>query len=303
MITALFDLYRQELEDVLCYVPETIENYLACLLMFHKFAQKELGITPDQATGPHICQWISELKQTGISVSRLQHHQSTLQTFFAMLIKHKYRSHNPADALPPLRHRPESTVRPVSREVVFRLLDQVDRSDWFGLRNYMIISMLWALGLRISELTRLTVGSFEPEVEKNIGLLRVNGKNRKQRALFVVDRLYQNLLVYLSHPDSPKRKSQPLFPVSDNKAIASSTVQKKIKKYCRDAGITERVTPHVLRHSFATDMYHEKVPVHAIQVMMGHAKAAETSLYIKVKGSFKREALGQLTLSERMSWE
>lgn len=157
MITALFDLYRQELEDVLCYVPETISNYLSCLLMFHQFGQKELGITPDRATGPHICQWISELKQTGISVSRLQHHQSALQTFFALLVKHKYRRNNPADALPPLRHRPESTVRPVSREVVFRLLDQVDRSGWCGLRNHMIISMLWALGLRISELTRLTV--------------------------------------------------------------------------------------------------------------------------------------------------
>lgn len=303
MITALFDLYRQELEDVLCYVPETITNYLSCLLMFHKFTQEELGITPDRATGPDICRWISGLKQTGISFSRLQHHQSALQTFFAMLIKHKYRSHNPADALPSLRHRRESTVRPVSREVVFRLLDQVDRSGWFGLRNYMIISMLWALGLRISELTRLTVGSFEPEVEKNIGLLRVNGKNKKQRALFVVDRLYQNLMVYLSHPESPKRKSQPLFPVSDNKAIASSTVQKKIKRYCRDAGITERITPHVLRHSFATEMYHENVPVHAIQVMMGHARPAETSLYIKVKDSFKIKALRQLTLSTRMSWE
>ena len=126
---------------------------------------------------------------------------------------------------------------------------------------------------------------------------------RKERALFVVDRLYQNLMVYLSHPDSPKHKGQPLFPVSDNKAIASSTVQKKIKRYCRDAGITERVTPHVLRHSFATEMYHEKVPVHAIQVMMGHEKAAETSLYIKVRDSFKKQALRQLTLSVRMSWE
>ena len=302
-MTALFDLYRQELEDVLCYVPETINNYLSCLMMFYAFAQKELGITPDRATGPHICQWISVLKQTGISFSRLQHHQSALQTFFSMLIKHKYRKKNPADALPPLRHRQASTVRPVSREVVFRLLDQVDRSDWFGVRNHMIISMLWALGLRISELTRLTVESFEPEVEKNIGLLRVNGKNRKQRTLFVVGRLYRNLKVYLSHPDSPKRKKQPLFPVNDTKAIASSTVQKKIKQYCRDAGITERITPHVLRHSFATEMYHEKVPVHAIQVMMGHARPAETSLYIKVKDSFKKQALRQLSLNARMSWE
>lgn len=246
-MTALLDLYRHELEDVLCYVPETIDNYLSCLLMFHAFAKNELEVPPDQATGTHICRWISELKKTGISFSRLQHHQSALQTFFSMLVKHNYINKNPAASLPPLRHRQKSTVRPVSRETVFRLLGQMDRSTWIGLRNHMIISMLWTLGLRISELTRLTVGSLEPEVEKNIGLLRINGKNRKQRALFVVGRLYQNLIVYLSHPDSPKRKSQPLFPVNDTKAISSDTVQKSIRRYCRDAGITERLTPHVLR--------------------------------------------------------
>jgi integrase/recombinase XerD len=302
-MTALIDEYKTELEDVLSFMPDTVVNYLGCILQFHSYAKKELLISPDQATGKHICIWITALKHTGISFSRLKHHQAALRTFFSMLVKMKYITKNPADALPVIRKSGQSKVRPVSRDTVFRLLHHVDQSDWLGKRNYIIISILWALGLRISELTSLTIGSFEPEIEKNIGLLRVKGKNRKERALFVVGKLYENMKVYLSHHETPKKKSDPLFPVKNNKAISNSRVQKKIKEYCALAGIEERITPHVLRHSFATEMYHEKVPISAIQVMMGHTKPAETAIYIKVNDVFKKEALYQLTISERMSWE
>jgi len=193
---------------------------------------------------------------------------------------------------------------PVPKEIVETLLDTVDQSTWMGKRNYMIIAMLWTLGLRISELTGLSVGSFEPEHDpiNKIGLLRVKGKNRKQRALFVVDKLYDNLIAYLSHPQSPKKKTDPLFPVESGKAISNDRVQKKIKEYCKEAGIKERITPHVLRHSFATEMYHAGVPLEAIQAMMGHDRKSETSAYIKVSDQFQEEALLQLTISGGVSW-
>lgn len=194
---------------------------------------------------------------------------------------------------------------PSPKEIVEQLLDIVDQSTWIGKRNYMIFSMLWALGLRISELTGLSVGSFEPEHDPKgkIGLLRVKGKNRKQRALFIVDKLYDNLIAYLAHPQSPQQKTDPLFPVKGGKAISNDRVQKKMKEYCREAGIKDRITPHVLRHSFATEMYHANVPLEAIQAMMGHDRKSETAVYIKVSDQFKKEALLQLTINERMSWE
>jgi len=246
-----------------------------------------------------------ELTEKGISYSRLEHHKSALKTFYAMLGKMKRVRKNIAATLPPLRKRGISSVVPVSRDTVGKLLNVVDQSSWVGKRNYMIISMLWALGLRISELTGLSVGSFEPEHDRKgkIGLLRVKGKNRKQRALFVVDKLDDNLLSYLSHPQSPRRKRDPLFPVERGKAISNSRVQKKIKEYCMEACIKERITPHVLRHSFATEMYHANVPLDAIQAMMGHDKMAETAVYIKVSDRFKKEALRNLSISRRVSWE
>ena len=246
-----------------------------------------------------------ELKGKGLSYSRLEHHRSALKTFYAMIVKLKMVRKNIASFLPQFRRRGISRVKPVSTEIVRKLLDTIDQSYWEGRRNYMIISMLWALGLSISELTSLKVDSFEPGIDpKNkIGLLRVKGKNRKQRALFVVDRLYDNLIAYLSHPESPGQKKDPLFPIKSRKAISNNRIQKKIKEYCTEAGITDRITPHVLRHCFATEMYHANVPLDAICAMLGHDRRSETSGYIKVSDQFKREALNQLAISGRTPWE
>ena len=301
----LIDDYRYELLKVSGFVEETIENYVSCMVMFHEWIRKEYQISPVNAQGNHLREWVMELKDRGLSFSRLQHHRSALRSFYAMLLKMKVVKKNRASALPRLRKRGISSVMPVSSKTVERLLNSVDQSTWIGKRNYMILSMLWTLGLRISELTGLRVGSFEPDhdPENRIGLLRVRGKNRKQRALFVVDKLYDNLISYLAHQGSPKKKTSPLFPVESGKAISNDRVQKKLKEYCREAGIKERITPHVLRHCFATEMYHANVPLEAIQAMMGHDRKSETSAYIKVSDTFKEEALLQLTISGGVSWQ
>jgi len=304
-VVALIDEYQHELLNICGFAEDTVENYVSCIVAFCAWVKDELHISPIDVQGSHVLRWMMDLKDRGLSYSRLEHHRSSLKTFYAMLVKMKIVKRNIALALPRLRKRGISRVRPVPKETVERLLDIVGQSSWVGKRNYMIISILWALGLRISELTSLAVGSFEPDIDpKNkIGLLRVKGKNRKQRALFVVDRLYDNLLAYLAHHQSPKRKKDPLFPVESGKAISNSRVQKKIKEYCREARIKDRITPHVLRHSFATEMYHANVPLDAIQAMMGHDRKSETSAYIKVSDPFKEEALAQLTISGGISWQ
>ena len=304
-MTGLIDEYQYELMKVLDFAEKTIDTYITCIVMFSEWLKVKYRVTPVKAEGSHLTEWIEKEKGKGLSYSRLEHHRSALRIFYAMLYKMKIVKRNIADAIPALIKRRVSNVMPVSEATVNRLLEAVDRSTWTGKRNYMIISMLWALGLRISELTGLKVGSFEPYHDpfNRTGLLRVKGKNKKERALFVVDKLYDNLVEYLSCPESPQKKTSPLFPVESGKAISNSRVQKKLKEYCKEAGIKERITPHVLRHSFATEMYHAGVPLAAIQAMMGHDTKTETSVYIKVSDAFKEEALTLLTLSERALWQ
>ncbi len=164
--------------------------------------------------------------------------------------------------------------------------------------------MLWALGLRVNELTSLTVKSFEPEhdPENNIGLLRVRGKNKKQRALFVVDKLYDEITSYLEHPESPHKMNAPLFPIKTGTPISNDRVRGLIKEYCASANIKNRVTPHVLRHTFATDMYHQGIPIQAIQAMMGHNQIAETSVYVHVSDQLQKQALENIMIEGGPLW-
>jgi len=306
---AFIDAYRKELLEVNNFKPDTVSNYVSCLEKYFHYAREELRINPLQSSARHLRQWMSRLKTQGLGRSRLIHHQAALKRFFAVLIRLNVLDHNPAEALFPLKKQKSECNQPIARETAVRLLRTINRSTWLDERNFMIISMLWALGLRIGELTTLTVGSFEPHhdpisvngiSDKCIGLLRVRGKGDKERVLFIVDQLYENLTAYLAHPDSPKHQAEPLFPTTlKNKALSPNRIQRIIKQLVRQAGIEERITPHVLRHTFATHMYEHDVPIDAIETMLGHGSADETSIYIHVPETKKQQALQRITIQRR----
>lgn len=301
---ALIDLYQKELLKVNAFSPSTVETYTLSINAFFSFAKNELQIDPVNVNGPKLLKWILHLKNTGIGHSRIENHHYALKSFFAFVKRTGIIDTNPAEALPLLIIRRRQVTKPISTKDAFKLLDSFDQSTWTGLRNYTIVSMFWALGLRTSELTGLKVRDFEPEHGKRIGLLRVRGKNKKQRALFVVDRLFDTLLCYLAHPQSPKKKPAPLLP-ADTKttAISNSRVQRIVKDHGRKADIQSGVTPRVLRHCFATEMYHQNIPLSAIQAMMGHDSIADTSIYIHVSDKLKQLALDSILISRRFSWQ
>ena len=94
----LIDDYRYELLKVSGFVEETIENYVSCMIMFYEWIKGEYGISPVNASGNHLREWIMELKERGLSFSRLEHHRSALRSFYAMLLKMKVVKKNIASA-------------------------------------------------------------------------------------------------------------------------------------------------------------------------------------------------------------
>lgn len=299
----LIEQYRKELLGVAGFARSTVDTYTSSIISFCDFAGKTYHIYPIDSQGKHLQAWLQVLRPT-ISRSRLRQHQYAVKSFFAFLHKLGVIKKNPAEALLHMKKKKSKKIQPISAQEAFRLLDAVDRSDWYGKRNHLMFVILWCLGLRISELTRLQVKSFEPEhdPENRIGLLRVRGKNKKQRALFVVDALYDEIRSYLKDPQSPKGKDKPLFPVNQDKAISNNRVQKLMQEYVRKAEIQSTVTPHILRHTFATEMYCQGVPNSAIQAMMGHEKKEETALYIHVPAQRKKEALAKIAVSGGAQW-
>lgn len=301
---AIIDQYQKELLKVNGFAASTVETYTISIKAFCSFAKNQLEMNPVKVKGPQLLKWILYLKNTGIGHSRLENHHYALKSFFTFLQKTGDNTSNPAQALPLLIKRQRRRTKPISTIDAFKLLDSFDQSSWHGLRNYTMVSVFWALGLRTSELTGLKVRSFETGHGKRIGLLRVRGKNKKQRALFVVDRLLDELIRYLSHPKTPNKKCAPLFQ-ADTKttAISNNRVQRIVKDQAKKAGIVADVTPRVLRHSFATEMYHCGVPLSDIQVMMGHDSIADTSIYIHVSDKLKQLALDSILISRRFSWQ
>ncbi len=296
----LMKTYHKELAEVAGFAPDTVENYETCLRKYFDFATNQLNIDPLAAGAKDLLTWMTHLKELGLSRSRLTHHKAALKHFFGLLVKQKMRQDNPAKLLFTPRKKKSDRNQPLSPAVAHRLLRSMKRDIWIQERNFVIISMLWALGLRIAELTALKVGSFEPEhePENRIGLLRVLGKGKKERALFVVDKLYSNLVHYLEHPETPKKMTSPMFPIPTNKGKQLSTdrARRMIKEVTHVAGIKLRITPHVLRHSFATHMYTNDVPVEAIEAMLGHTTTDETSIYIHVPKANKQQALAKITI-------
>jgi len=222
---ALIDLYQKTLLKVNGFAASTVGTYTLNINAFCRFAKNELKTDLVHINGPKLLKWITYLKNTGIGYSRIESHHYALRSFFAFLKKSGHIQSNPAEALPLLITRRRQITEPISTQGAFKLLDSFDQSTWYGLRNYTMVAVLWALGLRTSELTGLKVKSFETGHGKRIGLLRIRGKNKKQRALFVVDRLFDDLTRYLSHPLSPSKKLAPLFlqanPIPPSQIIGS----------------------------------------------------------------------------------
>ncbi len=301
---ALIDQYRKELLKVNGFAASTVDTYTISVKAFCNFAENQLQTDPVKVNGPQLLKWILYLKNTAIGHSRLENHHYALKSFFTFVHKTGEITSNPAAALPLLIKRRRQPTKPISTQDAFKLLDSFDQSSWHGLRNYTMLSLLWALGLRTSELTGLKVRDFETDHGKRLGLLRIRGKNKKQRALFVVDRLFDQLTRYLAHAKAPNKKHAPFFQ-ADNKttAISNSRVQRIVKDQSKKAGIIAAVTPRVLRHSFATEMYHQNVPLSAIQAMMGHDSIADTSIYIQVSDKLKQLALDSILISRRFSWQ
>ena len=310
-MNTLIEQFRKELIEIALYADDTVANYVSCIYKYVEFAKYQFKINAINSTPQHLKLWMAHLKDTGVSNSRLIHHKSALTSFFALLVKIQISDVNPADGLFPIRKTKSDLNQPINQDTAFKLLKAVDRSTWIGERNFMIVSCLYALGIRRTELANLKAKDFDAKFdpENKIGLLTVHGKGRKQRALFVVDKLYDNLVNYLNITVSPTHlkkhcatKNRSIFPSRDGAILTGDHILKIVHQAADKAGIKQRITPHVLRHAFATEMYLAKTPIEDIEDMMGHQTQAETALYIHVPDDLKKQALETIAIEGEVSW-
>ncbi|HCC85951.1 MAG TPA: tyrosine recombinase XerD, partial [Porphyromonadaceae bacterium] len=231
----------------------------------------------------------AELHDSGIAPRSVARIISGMKSFFRFLLMDHYREDNPAE----LMETPKIGLKlPVvlTVEEIDNLLAVIDLSTAEGTRNYAIIETLYSCGLRISELTNLRFTDLYPDE----GFIRVEGKGSKQRLVPISETALQkirNWLPYRNQIAIQKGHEEILFVSSRGKAISRITVFYYLKQYAEMAGLKKTISPHVLRHSFATHLLERGANIRVIQEMLGHEKITTTEIYTHLDRNFLRQEI------------
>jgi site-specific recombinase XerD len=239
----IIELFRKELLEISCLKDATVRLYMDIVYKYVDYAKQQLHINPLTTRTWHIHKWMYHLKTNGKGYNFMKDCKVALKRFFAFLVKMGHMKKNPAEALPRVKIPRSSSNKPLPIKTIFRLLKSFNRTTWIGMRNFTIVSILWALGLRVNELLKMKRSdiNLDYDPEHKIGTLLVHGKGGKERTLFIVDTLYDTIIHYLNLEKTPKRQGSLLFPGSKGKTIGGSRVRQLIQEAARGVGITARV--------------------------------------------------------------
>lgn len=223
----------------------------------------------------------------GLSSRSIARMLSSIRSLYDYLVSEGIIHHSPLqDVQSP---RPAQKLPGVlDQDEVERLIRSPDITTPRGLRDRALLELLYATGLRVSELVRLTIESVNLEA----GFVIVKGKGLKERVVPVGETAIGWIKRYLLEARThlaPLTRSRYLFITASGTCMTRQGFWKLIKKYCKIAGIRKTISPHTLRHSFATHLLEGGADLRSVQVMLGHADIATTQIYTHVTGrSLKR---------------
>lgn len=261
----------------------TLSAYERDLRKFENFAEK-LGLQLEEITRDQVVDFLGELYQHGLDSRSVARNLSSLRNFFRFALAEGALSVDPTLNLESPKARRTLPVY-LRMEDVDRLLSQPDPSTPQGLRDRAILEVLYSTGLRVSELVNLKVS----DMEMRMGCLRCIGKGDKERLVPVGRRALAAAQAYLgkSRPlllgKREAGKAVPwLFVNRFGNRLSRIGVWRLLTAYGRRAGIRARLSPHKLRHSFATHLLERGADLRSVQLMLGHADISTTQIYTHV---------------------
>lgn len=273
---------------------KTVENYDRYLERFFTFAKVK---KPSDLTEEQIREFRLHLnRQPGTKLGgRVEPMKRRTQNYYLIALRAflKFMRKRGIEALSPERIElakvPERSLDLISPNELKRLMNAPDTKELEGKRDKAILELLFSTGLRISELCSLSIDDVDLTREE----FSVRGKGDKVRVVFLSDTAKSALSNYLK---SRKDLDDAMFIRYGRKMndggelrLAPRAVQRLLKKYAAEAGITRKVTPHVIRHSFATDLLSNGADLRSVQALLGHANIGTTQVYTHVTDKHLRE--------------
>lgn len=263
--------------------PNTREAYGRDLRKFVEFLGRRGVKDVDGVTRRHITDYLMAEKERGLNPNSLSRNLVSIKMFFRFLVMNEYLEEDITSVLdsPRLWKILPSVL---SVKEVEKLLSQPDTRNKFGLRDKALLELMYATGLRVSEVAKLNVSSINMEV----GFLKAQGKGSKERIVPLGKTSIRAVQFYLKKARPSFMKdllTSNLFLTQQRKPFTRQGIWKLIKQYAKSAGLKKDITPHTLRHSFATHLLANGADLRIVQELLGHADVTTTQTYTQVDKS------------------
>ena len=292
----VFDQYINYLTAEKNASPYTVRNYTSDLMggstekgqkgFFQFLRLKGVGML-GEVDRQAIRDYISWLMEQGLVKSSISRKMSAIRSFFRYLVREDLMATNPLErVVSPKRDRRLPSF--LSVDETAKLLEAPDTSTPTGLRDRAILEILYASGLRVSELVSLN----HNQVNLNTNEIRVRGKGSKERIVLIGAPAASAIKDYLSNSRPHllgDHSNSAMFVSRQGERLIERRIQKILEKYGRATGIIHRVHPHMLRHTFATHMLDGGADLRVVQELLGHADLSSTQIYTQVSKAQARK--------------
>jgi integrase/recombinase XerD len=265
----------------------TLESYGRDVRKFLLFLEEGQIKTIQEIKYENILDFLSHFKKQGFSDTTTVRTIVSIKQFFKYLLLEKIIKEDPTSQIRTPKMK-KSIPGVISLEDVERVLASPNESTPEGIRDLAMLEVLYATGIRVSELIWLKLN----EVNFEMGFVIVYGKGSKERIVPIGGQAQEKLRTYmeLSRPLLLKsRDSKELFVTRRAKAMTRQGFWKLIKNYALKAGITKQISPHTMRHSFATHLLERGADLRTIQIMLGHSDISTTQIYTHVENERLKE--------------
>ena len=266
--------------------PNTVAAYRRDLTRFGQYCQRQ-KLKVAAVGRKDAAAYLGELYGAGLDSRSVARALSSLRNFFRFCVQENFCHKDPTEQIesPRVWKRLPNFL---SEEEVGRLLKQPDGATPLGLRDGAMLELLYATGMRVSELVGLKVG----DVQLDAGFVRCVGKGDKERVVPVGRKALSALETYLRDGRgklSRKRTTSHLFLSRRGRGVSRQQFWHRLKIYARTAGIRKTLSPHVLRHSFATHLLEHGADLRSVQMLLGHSDISTTQIYTHVAQEHLKE--------------
>lgn len=257
----------------------TLLSYLRDVNRFQSYISSRLDLEIMRVKGDDVADYIHSLRREGRSAATLSRTVASIKCLYEQLVCEGRVPINPARSVE-LEKQPRKLPEILTSKEVELFLEQPDPSDMKGIRDRAMLELLYATGMRVSELITLDID----DVNLSVGIIRCRSKDKER-----VIPMYSMAVKAISDYVEKVRMSmiadadeEALFVNMNGERMSRQGFWKIVKTYQKKAGITKEITPHTLRHSFAAHLLENGADLHSIQEMLGHSDLSSTQIYAKI---------------------